>query len=391
MPSFYPAFSVIVLSLTMGLPAQAASKLTIKKENLAIAKQTVAEYADLAFALYQDAVTQAKTLQTAAKNFTQTPTKLALAETKNAWKQARRAYSRTEALRFYAGPIDNPETGPEGLLNAWPIDESYIDYVKGNLKAGIVQNPKLYPNITKELLLSMNEKNGEKNISTGYHAVEFLLWGQDFSTSTPGQRPVSDYIAKNNKYATRRTTYLNLLCDLIVEHLEAVLVQWNPSTKNSYREAFLKEDPTEALRRIFTGITSLSVDEMAGERMTVALEIHDQENEQDCFSDYSLYDGGFDQEGIVDVVTKTSLLKLMEKENPELATQVVGSLEKSTTLFTEAQKIGDFDKIIAEKSESAPGHKKVRELIAALDKQAVTLAKAGKNMGLELNIETEEH
>ena len=49
-------------------------------------------------------------------------------------------YSPTEVFRFYGGPIDD-DNGPEGLLNAWPLDEVFIDYVLGNPDAGIINDP----------------------------------------------------------------------------------------------------------------------------------------------------------------------------------------------------------------------------------------------------------
>ena len=88
-----------------------------------------------------------------------------------------------------AGRSTTRTDGPEGLINAWPLDEAYIDYVEGDPAAGVVNDPDTYPTIDAELLTSLNEQGGEANISTGWHAIEFLLWGQDLSTDGPGDAP----------------------------------------------------------------------------------------------------------------------------------------------------------------------------------------------------------
>ena len=150
--------------------------------------------------------------------FVADPTDETLEAAKQAWLAARDDYGLTEAFRFYGGPIDDEETGPEGLINAWPLDEAYVDYVEGDEAAGIVNDPDAYPTIDAELITSLNEEGGEANISTGWHAIEFLLWGQDLSADGAGARPVTDYTEAAN--ADRRLTYLTVTSDLLLEHLD---------------------------------------------------------------------------------------------------------------------------------------------------------------------------
>ncbi len=380
--------NIIIWSSAVTLTACSSTPSNLKVSDTKLVLTVVQNYANLTERMYQDAVVHAKALQSSVKTFTQNPNVQTFKNAKDAWALARQHYSVTEALRFYGGPIDNAETGPEGLLNSWPLDEAYIDYVKGSAKSGIIQNPAAYPTINKELLLSLNEKDGEKNISTGYHAVEFLLWGQDFSTKSAGTRSYKDYDTKSNAFAARRAIYINLLCDLIVEHLEQVAEQWSSKTKNSYREAFLNEPLDKSLQKIFTGITTLSVDEMAGERLTVALEINDQENEQNCFSDLSLEDSAHNQAGISQILKSTLLLELIASSNNSLSSEITKVAENVERLHEEIIRLGPFDKIIANRSEASEGRKKMRELIAALGEQSVAIAKAGKELGLNLNVET---
>ena len=129
----------------------------------------------------------------AIDRFIDEPTPAHLEAAKRLWLRARDDYGLTEVFRFYDGPIDNPEDGPEGLINAWPLDEAYIDYVEGHPNAGIINKPGGFPVINAELLMSLNEQGGEENVSTGWHAIEPLLWGQDLNKDDPGDRPIEDY------------------------------------------------------------------------------------------------------------------------------------------------------------------------------------------------------
>ena len=150
----------------------------------------VEHYAAGVHAAYAASLASATELDEAIDAFVADPTDDTLAAAKDAWLAARDDYGLTEAFRFYGGPIDNEEDGPEGLINAWPLDEAYIDYVEGDPAAGIINDPDAYPTIDAELVTSLNEQGGEANISTGWHAIEFLLWGQDLSADGPGARPV---------------------------------------------------------------------------------------------------------------------------------------------------------------------------------------------------------
>jgi putative iron-regulated protein len=252
--------------------------------------QVAADYATLVEANYAEALAEAETLRDALRDFTSEPSEETFSAAKDAWLTARAPYGQTEAFRFYQGPIDNDD-GPEGLINAWPIDESYIDYVAGPddtvLVGGLVNLPDDYPDITEDVIAELNEKEGETNIMTGYHAIEFLLWGQDLSEDGPGERPYTDYVTGDDGSAEnqdRRARYLLTAADLLIENLSAVHQQWQEDEAN-YRADFLALEPSDAIGKVLLGVGSLSGAELAGERMTVAYDNKDQENEHSCFSD----------------------------------------------------------------------------------------------------------
>ena len=253
----------------------------------ALKRPVVETCADGAHESYSRSLASAKALDAAIDNFLSDPSQHRLDAAKHAWLRARDDYGVTEIYRFYEGAIDNEADGPEGLINAWPLDESYIDYVEGNPDAGIINMPDEYPAIDADLLVSLNEEGGEENVSTGWHAIEFLLWGQDMNPDGPGYRPVEDYTTNPN--ADRRGIYLAVASDVLTGHLQDMVDAWAPGRSN-YRAEFVSKDADEAITNMITGIGEMSRGELAGERMTVAYEERSQEDEHSCFSDNTIAD-----------------------------------------------------------------------------------------------------
>ena len=250
--------------------------------------EVVVNYADGVHALYTQSLMSATAMDGAIDTFLSNPTPSTLEGAKRAWLIARDHYGPTEAFRFYGGPIDNGEDGPEGLINAWPMDEAYVDYVEGNPTAGIINDPDTFPTIDAGLIASLNEEGGEENVSTGWHTIEFLLWGQDLNENGPGSRPLEDYTTNEN--ADRRGKYLATASDLLLVHLQSLVDAWAPGVSGNYRAEFTSMDQDGALNNIITGIGELSRGELAGERMTVAYEERSQEDEHSCFSDNTTAD-----------------------------------------------------------------------------------------------------
>jgi len=167
------------------------------------------------------------------------------------------------------------------LLNAWPLDEAYIESSSATVK-GIIDNTADYPELSQELLISLNEQEGEENISMGYHAIEFLLWGIDQSAEGPGERPFTDYTTAPN--AKRRAQYLKLATKQLIDNLQFLVNEWAPEKEN-YRAKFNSLPEDQALTNILNGIGMLSGFELARERVDVPLNTMSQEDEHSCFSD----------------------------------------------------------------------------------------------------------
>lgn len=250
---------------------------------IALKENLVTNYATLVHTNYTDSLQTVLSLRQAIQAFVANPSEASLNAAKESWLASRVPYGQTEAFRFYDGPIDDAD-GPEGLINAWPLDENYIDYVSGFPQSGIISDVVNFPDLTPDLLRELNEKDGEANIATGFHAVEFLLWGQDLSVDGPGARSFSDFVPGQAEFAERRALYLTLTMDMLVEDIQSLVDAWAPEVTDNYRASFVTDAP-EGLRRILVGVGSLCGAELAGERMSVAMDTREQEDEHSCFSD----------------------------------------------------------------------------------------------------------
>ncbi len=307
-------------------------------QNIELLKgQAVDTYTRIVSASYQDSLLLAQSLDRSIEAFLASTSESTLQDAKRSWLAARDVYGQTEAYRFYGGPIDD-EDGPEGLINAWPLDESYIDYVEGSPNAGIINNVADYPQITKELLLSLNEQGGEENVSVGFHAIEFLLWGQDLSRDGAGARPYTDFTTAAN--ADRRKAYLEITSKLLIGNLEELANEWSFSG-NNYRTQFLALSPNEALTHILTGIGVLAKSELGGERIFTAYDNQDQEDEHSCFSDNTHSDIIANFKGVQNVylgtytrpygsvISGVSIADVLEATDPALNAEIKALLDKS--------------------------------------------------------------
>lgn len=340
--------SAAVLALTA--PAFAANKADV-----------VANYADIAAAKYEDSLTTAKTLQAAVNALIENPSAEALHNAQGAWLASRVPYQQTEVYRFGNAAVDDWE----GKVNAWPLDEGLIDYVETAYGGPSDENPLAALNvianasfdisgetidaaeITPALLESLHEADGvEANVATGYHAIEFLLWGQDMNGHNhgAGDRPWTDFAAGDactGDNCDRRGAYLKAATDLLVSDLEFMAAQW---AAQGEARATVTGDADAGIVAILTGMGSLSYGEQAGERMRLGLLLNDPEEEHDCFSDNTHNSHYYDGLGIQNVylgeyvrvdgslVSGPSVSDLVAEVNADLDAELKGKL--STTMMS---------------------------------------------------------
>ena len=340
-----------------------------------------AAYADDVQVAYEQSHAAAVSLQRAVEALLANPSDATLAAARVAWIAARQPYLVTESFRFYDGPIDAPHTGPEGRINAWPLNEAVIDYVEGDANAGLV-NAFDVP-LTRASVIARDQVSDEADVTTGWHAIEFLLWGQDRAADGAGARPVSDFIA-GNAATDRRREYLRLLTVLLADDLHHLARQWDPAQPDSYAAQFLALEPHEAVGRALTGAALLASHELASERLAVALDSGAQEDEQSCFSDSTWQDFAWGLAGIKRVYygrsnTDASPASAIRSLQPKLALE----MERR---FAEAERrvatLNDpFDRILVSPSDSEM-RANAEATVIALQQLAAGLRDVGRALGV---------
>jgi len=359
----------------------------------------VEHYADVALAEYEDSLITAQRLRAAVEGLLTLPSAATHAAAKDAWRYARVPYQQTEAYRFGNAAVDEWE----GKVNAWPLDEGLIDYVEVAVYgsendenmlfvANVIANPQLRlggrridaSRIDKRLIRSLHEIDDvEANVATGYHAIEFLLWGQDLNGTGPGAgaRPWTDFSldACTGGHCDRRRAYLGMVTDLLVEDLEEMVAAWGPGGAAS--EALLSLSDDQGLAVILTGMGSLSYGELAGERMQLGLMLHDPEEEHDCFSDNTHNSHYYDAMGIRNVYLGTyvridgrivagpSLSELVRAHDAELDAQMRAELDATMMRLARVKRAADsgemaYDQMIGEGNRE--GNRMVQAAIDAL-------------------------
>ncbi|MEL6202337.1 MAG: imelysin family protein [Pseudomonadota bacterium] len=281
-------------------------------------------YANIAEAKYADSLSAAVELQSAINAFLDAPSADTLQGAKDAWLASRVPYQQTEVYRFGNAIVDDWE----GRVNAWPLDEGLIDYVDADFygaesdenvlfTANVVANASLNVNgeavdasaITPELIsTTLHEAGGiEANVASGYHAIEFLLWGQDLNVNGAGagERPYTDFSLSDctNGNCDRRREYLSAATDLLIADLEEMAANWKAG--GAARAELEAKGIEGGLATILTGMGSLSYGELAGERMKLGLLLGDPEEEHDCFADNTHNSHFYDAVGIRNVYQGT--------------------------------------------------------------------------------------
>ena len=378
------------------------------------ARAVLQTYADIAHAVYEDSLLTARALQRAVDTLVAQPGEESLAAAREAWREARVPYQQSEVYRFGNPIVD----AWEGKVNAWPLDEGLIDYVAASYgdasdenrlyAANVIANPRLKlsgrmvdaTEITRELLAeTLHEIDGvEANVATGYHAVEFLLWGQDLNGTGPGagSRPATDFDPERctGGHCARRAAYLETATALLVDDLRWMTAQWAP--EGAARREVVEGDPEAGLARILKGMGSLSYGELAGERMKLGLMLHDPEEEHDCFSDNTHWSHYYDVVGIRNVYTGSyervdgttvggpSLAQLVAARDAQvheaLSQRLDETLERMRAIVVAAEAGMAYDQMLAEGN--AEGNRRIMAAVEALTAQTRAIEKAVSALGL---------
>jgi putative iron-regulated protein len=396
--------------------ALAASTVVAEAAPAPTKRSIINNYADMAQAMYEDSLATAKKLQKAVDAFLAKPSAKGLTDARRAWIAARVPYQTTEAYRFGNAIVDDWE----GRVNSWPLDEGLIDYVDSSYGKTSDENPLYTANviantsisyggktvdtskITKQLLSEELQEAGkvESNVATGYHAIEFLLWGQDLNGTGPGagNRPFTDYAkgkACTHGHCDRRAAYLKAATDLLVDDLAWMVAQWGP--KGEARNTLAHGSDDAGIATILTGMGSLSYGELAGERMKLGLMLHDPEEEHDCFSDNTHNSHYRDAVGIRAVyigeyrrvdgksVKGPSLSALVAAESPaldkELRAKLDKTVERMAAIKKRAETVEAYDQMIGEGNKE--GNAVVQAAIDALTDQTKSIERVVASLKLQ--------
>ena len=433
---FTASLSIVAAIALSGCISSNVNETMSKMETMK-SKSILSSYANLALANYTDTLNDAIALEKAIDLFSSNPTAANFANAKKAWLLSRESYGQTEIFRLANGPIDAEEGwvadtygALEGQLNAWPLDENMIDYTidangaktSGNIidtigsfnpggeDAQIVN----VQTITEEALSSLNENGGDANVSTGYHAIEFLLWGQDQDYSnflkdsvtngalTAGQRPLSDFTTAKN--ANRRLAYLKASASKVVNDLKTVKSAWEKDVngKNGLYQAALQGNLNNsnasknieskvALKQIIAGMGVFIKSELANERIAVAVLTPSEEDEHSCFSDNTHRDILNNYLGFRNVLTSTykgkkfgpSLLDSLNDNEKTKVLSLMKSIEEKINNIDEVAKTKEhFDYQIKSTSSQSKVIVKLKNEMRKLGDEMVNVAKAN---GIDLN------
>ena len=396
MSSMRTSLCTSAAALALALPAMAAEPADV-----------LTTYADIAHAGYADSLDGAKALDAALAAFLADPSAATHAAAKAAWLASRVPYQQTEVFRFGNPIVDEWE----GRVNAWPLDEGLIDYVETGFygeasdenpfyAVNIIANPSLTvagetidaSTIDVELLAAMHEVEAiEANVSRGYHAIEFLLWGQDLNGTGPGagDRPWTDFAMGDDctgGNCDRRRAYLEAASALLIADLEEITASW--AEGGEARTDLTAEGEAAGVARIITGLGSLSYGELAGERMKLGLMLNDPEEEHDCFADNTHNSHFYNVVGMHNVYLGTytrtdgstvdgaSLSALVAAADPALDREMRERLDASRGAFTAIKETADngemaYDQMLA--AGNAEGNALLEAAIAALVEQTRTL------------------
>ncbi len=392
----------LILTTCLAAPALAADPAAVADT-----------YADIAEATYGDSLTAATALRAAVAALVATPTADTLAAARSAWLAARVPYQQSEAFRFGNPVVDDWE----GRVNSWPLDEGLIDYVDPSYgqseenplsTLNVIAVPKFTlsgteidaTTITPALISgTLQEADGiEANVASGYHAIEFLLWGQDLNGTGPGagNRPYTDYLfgdACTNDNCDRRAAYLVAATDLLADDLTTMTAAW--ATGGAGRTA-VAGDPQAGLLMMLTGMGSLSYGELAGQRMRLGLMLNDPEEEHDCFSDNTHNSHYYDALGIRNVylgryarvdgteVSGPSLSDLVAAIDPAVDTRLRAELDATITAIGALKAAADgglkVDMMLA--PGNAPGEALIMGGVNALVTQTASIERAVAVLGL---------
>ncbi|MBB3062100.1 imelysin family protein [Microbulbifer rhizosphaerae] len=209
-----------------------------------------------------DARAAVEALNRAVATLLDKPSEDHLEAAKLAWLDAHREF--TAALPYIQVAFAPAELRKQGqalllALDSWPAQPGYLDTVPGYSDSGIVNDTAIeltLPNLRRQHRLTAHEE-----ASTGFHAMEIMLWGptsertaEQFVAVGAGEKPEA-------QATNRRRELTRLIGEGMGEDIDGLVDRW-PFAANDLSRHFLALAPVERLQQIRAAHTRLVDEEL---------------------------------------------------------------------------------------------------------------------------------
>lgn len=169
---------------------------------------------------------------------------------KLAWLDAHREFAAAlPYIQLGFAPAEIREQGRKLVLalDSWPAQPGYLDTVPGYSDSGIVNDTAIELTLTN--LRHQHRLTANEEASTGFHAMEVMLWGptgertaEEFVAVDEGEKPQA--LAVN-----RRRQLTGLIGEAMNEDANDLAQRW-PYSANDLSRYFLALAPTERLQQV---------------------------------------------------------------------------------------------------------------------------------------------
>ena len=193
-------------------------------------------------------------LQQASENFLKNPNNTTLKALKSSWQISHQQYLRTIIYQS----VSKNYRRSRFQIDAWPIEAGYLDYLKEYPNTGIVNDLTLV--ISEEAITEQHGFSSEFDVCKGFHAIEFLIWGEGPDPNSVGNRSAKDFLPmtsltqqqQENQLQlkdlanNRRRELLRLLVNLLIKDLSELEANWQSS--GSYSQQLVSLPPRAQIK-----------------------------------------------------------------------------------------------------------------------------------------------
>lgn len=240
----------------------------------------------LAYAQLSDATQAAKALNDAIQTLLTTPNEKTLEAARLQWQATYSTYLKSVVFSYL--PIKSPKEWRKQhityrdlvfLIDPWPIEGGYVDYVEQHPFSGIVNDLTL--EINADTVFNQHGLSDPSSASLGFQVLAFLLWGEQ------GQRQASDFDNHTNTAAVvgddtqktqpavvsvqnnpRRRALIKHVSDRLHHDLNHLKQRWQ--TSGHYAQALVIMPPMQALSGAFIAAERLLQRELLQRRFAIA-------------------------------------------------------------------------------------------------------------------------